>query len=116
WPRFAVEDVHRFLGLLVGAFVTLHVATIAIDSFMPFSVTGLAIPFAAAYRPVWTALGIVAAELLLALAITNRLRRKLPYTVWRRAHYLNFPVWLFATLHGLGSGTDRHTPWLLALY
>ena len=35
--------------------------------------------------------------------------------MWRRAHYLNFPVWLLATLHGLGSGTDRHTLWLLAL-
>jgi sulfoxide reductase heme-binding subunit YedZ len=115
WPRFAVEDVHRFIGLLVGAFVTLHVLTIAIDAYLPFSVSGLGVPFVSAYRPVWTALGIVAAELLIALAITNKLRRKLPYKVWRRAHYLNFPVWLLATLHGLGSGTDRHTLWLLSI-
>ncbi len=102
WPRFAVEDVHRFIGLLVGAFVTLHVATIAIDSFLPFKLSGLTVPFVGSYRPVWTAMGIVAAELLLALAITNKLRRKLPYRVWRSAHYVNFPVWLLATLHGLG--------------
>jgi len=56
-----------------------------------------------------------AAELLLALAITNKLRRRLPHRVWRSAHYINFPVWLLATLHGLGSGTDRHTLWLLGL-
>jgi hypothetical protein len=43
------------------------------------------------------------------------MKRRLPYTVWRRAHFLNFPVWLLATLHGLGSGTDRHAIWLLAI-
>lgn len=116
WPMFAVEDVHRVGGLLVGSFIALHVATIAIDSFLPFSVRQLVIPLAATYRPVWTALGIVAAELLLALAITNHYRRRLPHRYWRLAHYTNFVVWIGATLHGLGSGTDRSTPWMIALF
>jgi methionine sulfoxide reductase heme-binding subunit len=116
WPMFAVEDVHRVGGLLVGSFIALHVATIAIDSFLPFSVRQLVIPFAASYRPVWTALGIVAAELLIALAITNHYRRRLPHRYWRLAHYTNFVVWIGATLHGLGSGTDRSTAWMIALF
>ena len=37
WPRFTVEDVHRFGGLLVGGFVAIHVVTVAIDSWLPFS-------------------------------------------------------------------------------
>ena len=64
WPMFAVEDVHRVGGLLVGSFIALHVVTIAIDSFLPFSLGQLAIPLTSRYRPIWTALGIVAAELL----------------------------------------------------
>src|SRR6476660_7422050 len=28
--RFAVEDIHRFLGLLTGTFIAVHVVTIAI--------------------------------------------------------------------------------------
>lgn len=116
WPRFAVEDVHRFAGLLVGAFVIVHVATIAIDAWLPFSVTSIIVPLASRYRPLWIALGVVAAELLLALAVTNHYRERLPYRFWRRAHYLNFVVWAAATLHGVGSGTDRSSPWLLALY
>ena len=24
WPRFAVEDVHRFAGVLAGTFISLH--------------------------------------------------------------------------------------------
>jgi methionine sulfoxide reductase heme-binding subunit len=116
WPKFALEDVHRFGGLLVGSFVLIHVVTIALDAYLPFSLAALAVPFVAGYRTLFTALGIVAAELLLALAITNRYRDRLPYTFWRRAHYLNLVVWTAATVHGLGSGTDRSTPWLLALF
>jgi sulfoxide reductase heme-binding subunit YedZ len=116
WPRFSIEDVHRFGGLLVGSLVGVHVLAIAADSFLPFSLTQLLVPFTASYRPLWTGLGIAAAELLVALAITNHYRRRLPYRFWRRAHYLNFAVWTFASLHGLMGGTDRGAPWLAILY
>ncbi len=116
WPRFSVEEVHRFGGLLVGSLIGVHVLAIAADSFLPFSLTQLLVPFTATYRPLWTGLGIAAAELLLALAITNHYRKRLPYRFWRRAHYLNFAVWGFASLHGLMSGTDRGAAWLAILY
>jgi methionine sulfoxide reductase heme-binding subunit len=116
WPRFTLEDVHRFGGLLVGSFVTIHVITIAVDAWLPFTLSSILVPFASRYRPVWVGLGVAAAELLLALAVTNHYRRRLPYAFWRRAHYLNFAVWTAATLHGLGSGTDRSSPWVLVLF
>lgn len=117
WPRFALEDVHRFAGLLTGSFIAIHVAAVAVDSYLPFSPVSLVIPLVSRYRPIWLGLGIVAAELLLALAVTNHYRHtRLPYRLWRRAHYLNFAVWGAATLHGIGSGTDRSAPWLVALY
>jgi sulfoxide reductase heme-binding subunit YedZ len=115
-PRFAVEDVHRFLGILAGVFITVHVGSVALDSVVPFSLSQLVIPFTSGYRPLATGLGIVAMELLLALAVTNRLRSRLPYRVWRRAHYATLAVWLLATFHGILSGTDRHQTWLLVLY
>jgi sulfoxide reductase heme-binding subunit YedZ len=116
WPRFSVEEVHRFGGLLVGSLIGVHVLAIAADSFLPFSLTQLLVPFTSSYRPLWTGLGIAAAELLLALAITNHYRRQVPYRFWRRAHYLNFAVWGFASLHGLMAGTDRGAAWLAILY
>ncbi len=116
WPRFTVEDIHRFGGLLVGALVTIHVLTIAVDSFLPFSVLNLVVPFTASYRPLWTGLGIAAAEILLALAITNHYRQRVPYSFWRKAHYANFVVWTFAALHGVMSGTDRSVWWLALIY
>ncbi len=115
WPRFALEEVHRFGGILVGTFIAIHVVTIAIDSYLRFSPAAILVPFAASYRPLWVALGIVAAELLLALAITNRFRDRLPYARWRAFHYANFAVWTAATVHGLASGTDRSSVWLMTL-
>jgi hypothetical protein len=116
WPKFAVTEVHRFGGLLVGAFVTIHIATIALDSYTPFSLTQLVVPFTSHYRPLWTALGIVAAELLVAVAVTNALRRTIPYGWWRRIHVLNFVVWGGATVHGIGAGTDTPSAWMTLIY
>jgi methionine sulfoxide reductase heme-binding subunit len=116
WPKFALEDVHRFAGLLAGTFIVVHVATIAVDAWLPFSLASILVPFVARYRPLWVACGVVAAELLLALAVTNHYRDRLTHRFWRRAHYLNFAVWGLATVHGIASGTDRSAAWLLAVY
>jgi predicted ferric reductase len=116
WPRFALEDVHRFVGLLAGTFIVIHVSMLLVDSYLPFSLSQILIPGASPYRPVWVAFGVVAAELLVALAVTNRYRRSLSHRFWRRAHYLNFAVWLLALVHGIAAGTDRATVWALALY
>jgi methionine sulfoxide reductase heme-binding subunit len=115
WPRFAVEDVHRFGGLLTGTFIAVHVAAIAIDAYLPFSLLSLAVPFVSTYRPLWVGLGIVTTELLIAIAVTNRIRGRIPHRTWRRVHYLTFAVWAGATVHAVGAGTDRRTPWLLAI-
>ena len=116
WPKFAVTDVHRFGSLLVGVFVALHVLTVGLDTYTRFSLTQLFVPFASSYRPLWIAVGIVSAELLVALAITNALRSRIPHRVWRRAHYASFLVWAGATVHGVGAGTDSGALWLTAIY
>jgi len=116
WPRFALEDVHRFAGVLAGTFIAIHLLLLGIDSQAQLGLGELIVPFAAHYRPFWTGLGIVAAEVLVALAFTNHYRKRLPHLVWRRLHYLNLAVWVAATAHGLGAGTDSGSGWFLVLY
>jgi methionine sulfoxide reductase heme-binding subunit len=116
WPRFAVEDVHRFASLLTWSFVGIHALALVADSYLPFSVLDLVVPGIAPYRPLATALGVVAVELLAALAVANLLRKRLSHRVWRRTHYLNFAVWLLALGHGVTAGSDSDTSWALALY
>jgi sulfoxide reductase heme-binding subunit YedZ len=116
WPRIAIEDVHRFAAFAAGSFVVVHIVAIAIDSYLPFSFQSLVVPFISKYRPTWVGFGIVAAELMLAVAIANRLRgRILSYAAWRRTHYATFAVWAAAAVHGVASGTDRNSAWLVAL-
>jgi sulfoxide reductase heme-binding subunit YedZ len=116
WPRFAVEDVHRFAGVLAGTFIAMHLFWLAVDSQAHLGMSGLVLPFTASYRPLWTGLGVVAAELLLALAVTNRYRKRISYSLWRRLHYLNFAVWIAATIHSLGAGTDTGSTAFLVMY
>jgi len=116
WPRFALEDVHRFAGLLTGIFLLVHGGALLLDGFMPFSLADLLVPGVAPWRPVATALGVVAAELLVALALANRFRSQLSYRFWRRTHYANFAVWLLALVHGVAAGSDSDTVWAATLY
>ena len=116
WPRFALEDLHRFAGLLAGCFIAVHVSVLLVDDYLPFSVSSLVVPGTAPYRPLATALGVVAAEILLALAVTNALRGRLPYRVWRTMHMLNLAVWVLALAHGLTAGSDSASAWAVGLY
>ncbi|MGE5690291.1 MAG: ferric reductase-like transmembrane domain-containing protein, partial [Pseudomonadota bacterium] len=114
WPRFALEDVHRFAGILAGVFVVVHGGALLVDGYLPFSLADVLVPGIAPYRPFWTAIGVVAAELLAALALTNALRGAMPYATWRRLHVLSFAVWGLALLHGVGGGTGRDRAWARA--
>jgi methionine sulfoxide reductase heme-binding subunit len=116
WPRFAVEDIHRFLGLLAGTFLSVHLLGLLADGYLGLPLSALVVPGLSSYRPLATALGVVGAELLLALAVTNRLRRRLAYSTWRRLHMLNFAVWTLALGHGIAAGTDSDTRWAIAVY
>ena len=115
WPRFAVEEVHRFLTIVTAVFITLHGASLLLDKVSPISLGQELVPFASNYRPFAVGLGIVAAELMAAVGVTNAFRKRIPHRLWRRAHYLTIVVWFSATVHGLLAGTDRADPWFLAL-
>jgi methionine sulfoxide reductase heme-binding subunit len=102
--------------VLAGTFIAMHLFWLAVDSQAHLGVSGLLVPFTSGYRPLWTGLGVVAAELLLALAVTNHYRKRISYSLWRRLHYLNFAVWIAATIHGLGAGSDSGSTAFLLMY
>jgi hypothetical protein len=73
------------------------------------------VPFIGSYRPFWLGLGAVAFDLLLAVAVTSLLRRRLGHRAWRMTHWLAYASWPTALLHGLGTGSDVKSSWSLAL-
>ena len=44
WPRFALEDVHAFLGFLAGTFIVVHGGALLLDHVVPFSLSQLIVP------------------------------------------------------------------------
>lgn len=115
WPRFVLGSLHRNVSLLAVAFLLVHILTAVLDSFAPISLIDAIVPFGGSYRPFWLGLGAIAFDLLLAVALTSMVRRRLGYGAWRATHWLAYACWPIALLHGLGTGSDVKSTWLLAL-
>lgn len=115
WPRFVIDSLHRNASLLAVAFLVLHVLTSVLDGFASISLTAAFIPFIGSYRPFWLGLGAVAFDLVLALVITSLMRRRFGHSAWRNTHWLAYACWPIALLHGLGTGSDVKSGWLLVL-
>jgi methionine sulfoxide reductase heme-binding subunit len=113
WPRFLTAGLHRNLSLLVLALLAVHILTAVLDSFAPIGLKDAVVPFVSAYRPLWLGLGALAFDLLLALAATSLLRRRLGYRAWRSVHWLAYGSWPLALTHGLGTGSDAKVGWML---
>jgi len=109
-------DLHQALTLLMLAFVGLHLATLFLDPFKPFTLLQLAWPLAETYRPIWTALGVLALYLLLAVTASSYLRRALGNRAWFALHLTSYVAFVLLTLHGIFAGTDSATPWMLGVY
>ena len=51
----------------------------------------------------------------MALAITSLLRQRIGFGGWRAVHWLAYASWPIALVHGLGTGSDVKSSWLLVL-
>lgn len=116
WPRLVVHEAHRWATLTFYLFVAIHVTMMLLDPFAGFSVTDLLVPFASSYRPLWLSLGIVAAELALAIGASVWVREWIGYRTWHILHGLAYPIFVASLLHGIGTGTDSGTLWAILLY
>ncbi|MGA9857672.1 MAG: ferric reductase-like transmembrane domain-containing protein [Solirubrobacteraceae bacterium] len=114
-PRFVLDAVHRSASLLAVVFLAIHVMTSVLDAFAPIQLVDAFVPFVSAYRPVWLGLGAIASDLLIAVAVTSIVRRRLGYTAWRVTHWLAYACWPIALIHAFGTGSDAKTTWMLAL-
>jgi sulfoxide reductase heme-binding subunit YedZ len=111
-----VTDLHRFLSLLAVGMLALHGAALALDRAAHVSLTALVVPGITPYRPLWTGLGVAAAELMLLIIVSFSLRRRIGTRAWRRLHWATYATFAAATLHGIGAGTDTGHSWALLVY
>ena len=115
WPRFLTTGLHRNLALMTVAFLVLHIATAVVDPFTNLGWAAGVIPFSSYYRTFWLGLGVIASELLLAIVVTSLLRGFLGHAAWRAIHWLTYAAWPVGVVHGLGTGTDTASTWMLVI-
>lgn len=116
WPRLVVHETHRWATITFYLFLGIHVATLLLDAYIGFSLADVLVPFASDYRTPWLALGIIGAELALAIGASVWARDVIGYRAWHALHGLAYPIFAAALLHGLRTGTDTGTPWMTAIY
>ena len=109
-------EAHRMSSALGLSFVAGHLAGLLVDPTESFSVLDVAIGATSDYRPVQVALGATALWLMVGVLATTAASGRMPYSWWRRVHYLSFPAYPFALVHGLTAGTDASSGLAVGLY
>ncbi len=116
WPATRLTSVTMHLTAAVGGVVLViaHILFAVLDSWVHVPLSAALIPGTSQWQPLWIAVGTLAFDLMLVLAVTSALRRHAP-SLWWRAHVLAYPVYALVWLHTLTIGTDRGTAWMIAL-
>jgi predicted ferric reductase len=112
---WAVES-HRITSVLALSFVAAHVFALLLDDVVHFSLLDALVPFTSTFRPVQVGAGTIAQWLLAVVLASTAMSSSLPYLLWRRLHYLSFPCWLLALVHGITSGSDSSAGPALGVY
>jgi sulfoxide reductase heme-binding subunit YedZ len=115
-PRFLTQTVHRDLGLVTVAALTVHVVSAVVDSYVDIRWWQAFLPVGATYQPLWLGLGALALDLVAVVVLTSLLRHRLPHRLWLVLHLSTYAVWAVAVVHGLGIGTDTGSGFATATY
>jgi methionine sulfoxide reductase heme-binding subunit len=109
--RLMALHEHAALAGLVA--IVVHAVALLFDPWLHPGPAAV-VPFAMAYRPLFTGLGVIAAYLAVLLGLSFYARRRIGARLWRKAHRATVLVYLLGVVHAVGAGTDASTPWLRA--
>ena len=112
WPALAQSELHKRVSLLAMVFLALHVLTAVLDTYVHLGWASIVVPFSSAYQPLWTGLGAVAVDLMVAVGVSSALRQRISARTWRGIHWLAYGSWPVAMAHALGEGTDAFKLWM----
>ena len=97
---------HRALGIALGIAVLIHVVALYFDTFVPFNLKELLVPFASEYQPLYVALGIFALYVLAAIVLTSLFWVDSKPKTWKLIHLFSYLVLALVFVHALYLGTD----------
>lgn len=86
--------------------VVLHLAGLLLDPVLRFGFVAVLVPGAAPWRPLPVAAGIVTVWLMLVLAVSFHVRRRIGQRRWRLLHYASAIAFTLGLYHALNVGSD----------
>ncbi|AGK52146.1 ferric reductase-like transmembrane domain-containing protein [Bacillus sp. 1NLA3E] len=107
--------VHQFSGWFGLLFGLLHGLVLVSDPDTQFSLTEIFVPFASNNDTILVSLGIISFYILFFIMLSSDVVKILGKKFWRAIHFLSFPAYVLALLHGVILGSDAQNsgiPWL----
>ncbi|USK62449.1 hypothetical protein [Peribacillus asahii] len=94
-----------------------HLFLLVVDTYQPFTLIEMLIPFNANYAPFAAGLGTLAFYFIIIIYLTSDFgMKKLKRNTWKKFHWLAIPAWIFSLAHGVIIGTDTATSWAISYY
>lgn len=103
--------IHEQTALAGFIAIAVHGITLLGDPWLHPGISGITVPFAMGFRPLWTGLGVVAGYLAALVGLSFYARRRIGARLWRKAHRATVVVYLLVLVHAFGAGTDAWTVW-----
>ena len=118
WPGLAItSEMHKFVSLLGIGFAVFHGLILMGDSYLQPTLGQVLLPFNNfPYRPEMVIWGQFALIFWAILIGSFYIRKLIGRKTWRVLHFTSFLMFLFAMIHGIGSGTDTGTTAMQAVY
>ncbi|HUY58919.1 MAG TPA: hypothetical protein VMV16_04365 [Solirubrobacteraceae bacterium] len=105
---------HEAAAIVTVGLIAAHGGLLLFDTYLRPGLVGITVPFAVAYRPVATGVGIIAGWLTAIFAASFYVRRRIGARLWRRIHRFTPVAYALALFHVLAAGTDAGSPWMIA--
>lgn len=111
----AIRAVHEYTAVLWVPLGLLHVGALLLDNTARLGLLDTVVPFRSPYGTLAIGLGTVTFDLLVLVAVTGWLRRRMPAAAWQWIHRLAYPAYALLFLHAVLGGTDFSDPVVSAL-
>ncbi|MEO8391585.1 MAG: hypothetical protein ABI700_01205 [Chloroflexota bacterium] len=92
-----------WLALILGF---THAFLLLGDTYFHYTVSDILIPFTGPYRPLMVGFGTLSIWLLLVVALSFQIKRRIGHRAWKWIHMMSYGAFAMVTLHGLTAGTD----------
>ena len=83
-----------------------------LDTYVNIGLVSVFVPGTSHYKTLYVALGTVALDLMVAVAITSLLRQRISHGAWRAIHWVAYLAWPVALIHAIFIGTDLRFGWM----